>query len=196
MMRTVLVVIAALFASSLFADSPIATVNAPPDLKINGKTVPNTGAPNWPLAKGDELITGTSPAVISFPDGATVTMQPASKLILRTCDRCIIQFFEGTVDYSKPADSKLELCALGHPVRPAPATQGSVIIESQDKVIVKVAGKSDQVEARGKCPCDAGAPWATAGMTLKRKAALVIIPGAAATAATIAVTRPAKTSTE
>src|SRR4051812_8353055 len=40
---------------SLSAAEPIGVVTAGPELKINGKNVNTSGAPNWPVAAGDEL---------------------------------------------------------------------------------------------------------------------------------------------
>jgi hypothetical protein len=153
------------------------------------------GAPNWPVSAGDEIVTGTAGAVLVFEDGARIAMAPHTKLILQQCDRCIAQLFYGAVDYHKPADSKLEFCALGRPVRPDPGTDGSVTVVGSDKVIVKVAGQ-ERVITTGSCPCDAGAPWvlAKAGMSSATKIAIITAGTAAAAGTAVAVTRPPKKS--
>jgi len=155
----------------------------------------SAGAPTWPLAIGDEVIAGPVQEVILFPDGARLTVAPDARVVLQGCDHCVAQLFRGSVDYVKPAESKLELCALGHPLRPEPGTQGSVAIEG-DKVLVKVAD-TQRVASGGKCSCDAGAPWAKGGISARNKALLVIIPAAAAgTAAAVVTSQSSSTSTK
>jgi hypothetical protein len=181
-------------ASFLGAAEPIAVVTADVGLTINGKAIKTAGAPNWPVAAGDELVTGTANAVLSFPDGARLTLEPNTKVALKSCDRCVVQLFQGSVDYSKPAGSKLEMCALGHPVRPVSGSEGSVRIDGSGNVVVKVADK-EHVASSGTCACKAGAPWAaTASHT---KLAVIVAAGGAAVAATsVAVTRGAAASTK
>jgi len=177
----------------LNAAAPIATITGSAGLKINGKTVPTTGAPNWPLFAGDEVIVGPVAASVVFPDGTRLNVLPNTRFIVKVCDRCIVQLFEGAIEFNKPAESKFEMCALGHPVRPEPATNGSVTVEKPDKVIVRV-GSEEKVVTSGHCPCDAGAPWML-GMTAKKKALLILIPAAAgATAGALAVTLPGSSS--
>src|SRR5437868_10936150 len=95
---------------SLFAAEPIGVVTAGLELKINGKNVNTAGAPNWPVAAGDELVTGGAGVVISFPDLSRFAMAPNTKITLKSCDRCVAQLFQGSLDYSKPAGSKMEIC--------------------------------------------------------------------------------------
>jgi hypothetical protein len=170
-------------ACVLLAAAPVATVTGGPDLKINGKVVATAGAPNWPLAAGDELLTGAATAVVSFPDAARLTMKANTKLVLQVCDRCIVQLFQGSLDYHKPPDSNLEVCALGHRIRPVPGADGSIAVVNEEEVVLKVADK-EQVASGGTCPCRAGAPWGKLGMSAKKKAALILVPAGAAAAGT------------
>ncbi len=183
-----------LIAAPLFAAAPVATVTAGAGLTINGKPIPAAGAPNWPVAAGDTLVTADAPASLAFPDGARLALAPHTRVALQHCDRCVAQLFEGAVDYDKPAGSNFELCVVGRLVRPAAGTQGSVVVEGPDKVVVKTPG-GEQLSSEGKCACNAGAPWATPGMSGKTKAAIVIAAaGGGATATTIALTKPDKKS--
>ena len=186
----------ALSTGMLFAADPFAILTASGDIKLNGRPLPTVGAPNWPLEVGDELITGAAKAVLTFPDGMRIALAPASKVVLQQCGHSVVQFFQGALDYDKPADSKAELCALGRPVKPAPGSHGSVTIELPDKVLVRVASEQ-KVLTSGKCPCSLGAPWGIGGMSAGAKAAIVMgAAGATATAATVGVitaTRPNST---
>ncbi len=169
---------------SLFAAQPIAVLTAGSDVTVNGKAVQTTGAPNWPLAEGDEVITGTANAVLSFSDGSQLTMRPHTKLVIRTCDWCVVRLFYGAVDYATPNGSKLEICALGHPIQPPAGTQGSIIIETvPEKRVVWKTATEDRVVSSGKCPCHLGGiPWGK----------IVIITGAGVAGAAVVedVTRP------
>jgi hypothetical protein len=190
-MQKKLLLCASVLACLLVAAEPVAVVTAGPGLKINGKAIETAGAPNWPIATGDEVVTTSAAAVVTLRDGGRVTMAPNTKLVIIECDRIVVQLFEGTADYNKPEGSKLEFCALGHPIRPAVGTQGSIIIENGERVVVRV-GDTQQVASGGKCSCDAGAPWARSH---KRRLALIILGLAGAGAGTaVTVTRPGNKS--
>jgi hypothetical protein len=184
MPRTLLLVFLLAF---VLAAQPAATLTTGGYVKVNGTVIPTTAAPNWPLATNDEVVTAGDLAVITFPDGARVTLAKNTRVVLRVCDRCVIHLHEGAVAYKTPATSKLELCALGHPVKPAPQTEGTVSIGANGEVFVQVVGQAQVEAGKGQCACEPGAHW----LTSKKKAAIIIAgAGAAATVTTIAVTRP------
>jgi hypothetical protein len=188
MFRTLLLVFLIVFALSA---QPVATLTTGGYVKVNGTVIPTTAAPTWPLAKSDEIVTAGDLAVITFPDGARVTLDKNTRVTLRVCDRGVVQLYEGAVTYKMPEASKLQICALGRPVKPAPQTEGTVSIDSRGEVVVQVVGQNQVEAGKGQCACEAGAPW----LTHKKEAILIIAgAGAAATAATIAVTRPAAAS--
>jgi hypothetical protein len=128
------------------------------------------GAPNWPLDAGDDLLTGTESAMIAFPDGMRITLGPSTRLVLQQCNHCVAQFYRGTLQYDVPRGSKAEICALGRPVRLAPSSRGSIVAESPDKILVRVAGW-ERVLDSGKCPCNLGAPWALPMSAVEKAAA-------------------------
>jgi hypothetical protein len=171
-----------LCTSLVLAADPIATATGGSNLQINGKAAATAGAPNWPMAIGDELLTGAAPAVVSFPDGTRLTLGAGTKIVLQVCDRCVAQLFQGLIEYHKPASSKLEVCALGHHVKPAAGSDGSIVVVGSEKVVVKVANK-EQVASGGTCPCGTGSPWRKTGMSADKKALLIVVPAAAAGAA-------------
>lgn len=188
MPRTLLLVFLLTFA---LAAQPVATLTTGGYVKVNGTVIPTTAAPTWPLAASDEVLTAGDLAVITFPDGVRITLGQNTRVMLRVCDRCVVQLFEGAVAYKMPVSSKLQLCALGHPIKPAPGTEGTVTVAANGEVYLQVAGQAQAEAGKGKCACEAGAPW----LTSKKKAALIIAgAGAAATATSIAVTRPAARS--
>jgi hypothetical protein len=187
MPRTLLLVFLLTFA---LAAQPVATLTTGGYVKVNGNVIPTTAAPNWPLAASDEIVTVGDLAVITFPDGVIITLAKSTRVTLRVCDRCVVQLFEGAATYQMPASSKLQLCALGHPIKPGPDTEGTVSIDN-GRVFVQTVGQNQVEAGKGQCSCDAGAPW----LSTHKKAVLIIAgAGAAATAATIAVTRPSARS--
>jgi hypothetical protein len=188
MPRTVLLVF--LLAFTLSAQ-PVATLTTGGYVKVNGTVIPTTAAPNWPLATNDEVLTAGDLAVITFPDGARVTLGKSTRVTLRVCDRLVVQLYEGAVTYKMPVSSRLQLCALGHPIKPAPETEGTVSIGANGEVFVQVVGQGQVEAGKGQCSCEAGAPW----LTSKKKAILIIAgAGAAATVTTLAVTLPSARS--
>lgn len=187
MYRTLRLALLIVFALSA---QPVATLTTGGYVKVNGTVLPTTGAPTWPLSAGDEIVTAGDVVVIAFPDGARVTPARNTRVVLRVCDRCVIRLEEGAATYNMPVASKLQLCALGHLVKPAPQTEGTVSIDSSGKVYAQVAGQGQVEAGKGDCACEPKAAWLTA----KKKAALILGGGGAAAAA-IAVTRPGAPST-
>lgn len=176
-----------IFAACALASPPVATITAGPGVMLNGKPLRTNGAPNWPVSEGDEILTANASAVLAMTDGTVLTLRPHTRIVVQQCDRCIVQLFSGSVAFRKPASSNFEFCALGRPVRPQPDTEGTVIIEASDRVVVQATGE-EQLIAAGHCACNAGAPWAATGK--KAKIAIVAAAAAAATGVTVAVTRP------
>jgi hypothetical protein len=177
----------ALLCVVAFAASPVGTLTSSGVVQVNGKGLPNTGAPNWPIASGDEVFVVSGSAVIALAGGERVTLPANSRIALKVCDSCVLQLFAGSAGYAVPQGSKFQICALGRPVRLA--GEGSVAIEGPEKVVVNAAGKNPVDVGPGKCACDAGAFW-----TSGKKAAVLVAAGGAATAATIAVRKPDKRS--
>jgi hypothetical protein len=188
MFRPLLLAFVIVFALSA---QPVATLTTGGYVKVNGTVIPTTAAPNWPLAASDEIVTAGDLAVVTFPDGAGVTLAKNTRVTLRVCDRCVVQLYEGAVTYKMPESSKLQLCALGRPIKPAPQTEGTVSIGTNGEVFVQAVGQGQVEAGKGQCSCEAGAPWLSS-----HKTAVVIIVGAAtaATVAAIAVTRPGPSS--
>lgn len=178
-----------LLACLASAAGPVATLTAGPGVTLNGRTLQTAGAPTWPLAANDEVVTAASASVIAFPDGATLKLAPHTRVAVPKSDRSAAQLFEGSVDYNKPSGSAFELCALGRPVRPGAGTQGSVVVEGPGKVAVRTAD-AGRVGTAGECAANAGLPWAGNGMSTATKVAIVTAAAAVATGVTIAVTRP------
>ncbi len=181
-------ILLALFSGTLPAAEPFAILTVSGDIKLNGKPLPTVGAPNWPLEAGDELTTGTANAAVVFSDGMRIRLAYNSKVAVQRCDHCVVQFYDGALDYDKPVQSKADICVLGRRVRPVPGSQGSVTIEPPDKVVVRVASEKN-VLTSGKCPCKLAAPWGITG-----KMAIVGLAGAAATAGAITATRPSSST--
>ncbi len=173
------------FALAVYAE-PVGVVTSGGDLSVSGKSLPTTGAPNWPISVGDVLVTGKQGAVITLTDGTVLKLAPMTKVALQQCDRCVAQLFSGSLDFVKPAGSLFEMCALGHPVRPAAATDGTVVVQGPKSVVLKTGGTVTDVSG-AKCACNASTAWAATGMSTGAKVAIVAAAGGGATAAGLAV---------
>ena len=173
-------------ALSLYPGEPVAVVTTGGDLTVSGKTLPTVGAPNWPVAAGEVLVTGKQGSVVTLKDGTVLKLAPLTKVALQQCDRCVAQLFSGSLDYVKPAGSVFEMCALGHPVRPAADSQGSVVIQGPKSVVLKTGGVVTDLTGT-KCACNASAAFGGAGMSTGAKVAIVAAAGGGATAVGLGV---------
>lgn len=178
--------------ASLAAAAPVATISTGGPVKVNGNLLPVAGAPTWPLVLGDEVETTTQPALIVFADGARFTLGLNTRVTLRKCAPAVLDVLVQTVAYKMPLASKIQLCALGRPIKPHPDTEGTVTIEGPEKVVVRAPGKEQVEVPPGACPCEVPpAAW----LTHKKVVVLVVVgAAAAATGTTIGLTRPAARS--
>ncbi len=179
MLRSTLLLMLLLSCAAYAAD-PVATVTTGGFLKVNGNVIPTTGAPTWPLYAGDEVITEPNTAVVTIlADGSRFMLGTVTRIVIKSCSRCVIQLWRGSTNWDTPKDANSEVCALGHPVDPKPLTKGVIKIDQNNKVIVTTP-EEGQVEVRsGKCECGAGIPWLTG-----KKAAIILATGAVAALAT------------
>ena len=173
-------------ALSLYPAGPVAVVTTGGDLSVSGKTLPTVGAPNWPVSTGDVLVTGKQGAVIRTTDGTLLKLAPMTKVALQQCDRCVAQLFSGSVEYIKPASSAFEMCALGHPVRPAAGTEGTVTVQGPKSVVLKTGGVITDLTG-SKCACNASAAFGSSGISTGAKVGIVAAAGGGATVVGLAV---------
>ena len=165
---------------------PIATVVSGDGLKVRGTPVPASGVSSWPIANGDELASGASPAVVMFKDQSRLTLDSGSRVKLeqRGGNTCI--FLQvGSVKLSAVAGAKIGLCGLGKSLVAQTPFEGQVTMTAPNTLKVDAAKGT---MAEGKSPCAESPLFAAMG---GKTTAVVIIAAAAAggTAAGIAVTR-------
>lgn len=64
----------------LFAQgTQVATVSSSQPFTMNGATVNPAGVPSWPVMAGAEIVAGSAPVTVTFPDGSRVSLAPGSK---------------------------------------------------------------------------------------------------------------------
>lgn len=177
----------------LFAVPPVGTITGSGST-VNGKALQTSGAPNWPVGAGDEIVAGPSGATVTLPDGSGLVLSAGTRVKFKSCGVCVTQLFSGSIAYSKAAGSNFEICALGHPVRPQ-AGDGSVIVESTDTAVHQVGTSVTRVVG-ANCACNASAAWKNASHLSKAKVAAITAAGGGGAAAGIAVVRSSKRDAE
>lgn len=184
------VVPAVLSVSLAWAAERVGTITAAGPIQMRGAPVPGAAAQSLVLMSGDEVVTTTSMAVISFLDTSRVAMEKDTRLTVeRSAAGTMVCLAEGSIRYTAPQGSRLLICALGRLIRPEVPSEGTVIIEAPDRVRAVGERGSVQVEEAGSCACG-GKP--VAWLTRKKAVVLVGAGAGAATAIGIAATRPAE----
>jgi hypothetical protein len=199
MMSSRIVFLVAVVVTVLMAATPIATVVSGEGLKVRGTPVPPTSVSSFPVASGDELASGASPAVVMFKDQSRLTLSPSTrvKLEARGGSTCVF-LLEGSVKLSIVAGAKMGVCGFDKSLVAPGAFEGQVTL---------VAPKTVQVEAvsgtlaEGKSPCTGSPTFVAMGGTAAggggHAAAIVLISAAAVggTTAAIVLTRSSESST-
>lgn len=189
----------AVFVSLLMAATPIATVVSGEGLTVRGTPVPATSVSSWPVASGDELASGASPAVVMFKDQTRVTLGPNSRVKLdeRDGNSCVV-LLQGSIGLSAASGAKLGVGARGTSLVAQTPFEGQVSLG--DANTVNVAPKTGTLP-KGKSPCTgtpifaamggAAGGGAIAAMGGKTAAVVIVAAAAGGTAAAIALTRGA-----
>jgi hypothetical protein len=72
--------VSAVVAAVAWGQSQVATVTSSSPFTLRGANVnPGQGVPDWPVLAGDTIKAGTSPVVVTFPDGSTITLNPCAE---------------------------------------------------------------------------------------------------------------------
>jgi ferric-dicitrate binding protein FerR (iron transport regulator) len=181
------VLLANVFLLNARAATQVGTITASGAFKLRGSPVPASMAQSLALISGDEVETDLATAIVLLSDGSRITVDRNSRLIVqRDHDKTVVCLEQGAIEFSAAAGSRLTVCALGHPVQVAASSAGTVSLEGADTVRATAKTGSVHEEANQTCGCEGPKPW----LTRKRAIVLVGTAGAAATAISIAVTRP------
>jgi hypothetical protein len=63
------------------SSSVVANVSGSGPFTINGASL-SSSVPSWPVMSGDQIATGSAPAVITLPDGTQLDLDPNSKVTI------------------------------------------------------------------------------------------------------------------
>lgn len=77
-----LALLLALFSIGSRAASPIGSIRSGESFFLSGVEMPVAGIRSWPVVEGDEIVTGSALAILSFPDGSRVTLAAGSHVKL------------------------------------------------------------------------------------------------------------------
>lgn len=104
----------------VWAQGQIATVSSSSSFRLRDATVmPGQGVSSWPVMAGDTIVAGSLPAVVTFPDGSFVTLNPLgqAKVDLEG-SRPVFQLIGGSADYSLKSTGAVQLMAATKTVAP------------------------------------------------------------------------------
>jgi hypothetical protein len=111
-------------AMVVFGWQQVAMVSSTGGFTLRGATVsPGQGVPNWPVMAGDEIVAGTKPVTITFPDGSTVTLAAGSKAkVEMEGGQPVVRLESGAASYSFKTPGAVKLYALDRVVTPTGLT--------------------------------------------------------------------------
>jgi hypothetical protein len=108
-----IVCVLAVLCSVGLAERPVATITSSEAFELSGVRVPVAGVPQWPLVSGDEVVTGSAPALVSFADGSRVTMNARSRVKLQASGKeTVLRLLKGDMAYKVAKNSPVKLAAL------------------------------------------------------------------------------------
>lgn len=109
MLRVILLAL----ACSLAFGAAVGSITSPATFTLRGVSVPATAIPNWPVAIGDEITTGSEAAVLKFPDGSRVSLERNTTVSIESGSRGVrVRLKKGGLGYRIAADGKVEVAGL------------------------------------------------------------------------------------
>ncbi len=132
-----------------WTQNQLATVTATTPFTLRGAVVtPSQGVPMWPILPGDGLTSGTSPSVVTFPDGSALVLAHESKAKIDLLNgRPVFQLISGNAHYSLKSLSTVQLMA-GAKIEIPKALTGTLKVVTRKTVVVAVAGGAADVAAK------------------------------------------------
>jgi len=135
--------------SVAFAANPIGVLTSAGSLRLNGVSLPVEGVPNWPLTAGDEIITGSHPAVIVLHDQSRVKIDKKSRVMLkRLAGRVEVWILAGTLADLIPKLSETKIRLPGQPGEDLDLdpSEGEVTVDENGGIIPPRARTTDTLE--------------------------------------------------
>gem|GEM_PF-2356459 len=125
-------ILVTLLASSLAAAaSPVAKISSSAPFRLDGKTVPVAGVPNWPVTAGDQIAMGSRPGEIRFHDGTLVFVHPRTRVTIDVSSgKTLVRLLAGAMSYKRPANSTVSLAGLKNQPVSAASLQGKLAVTS------------------------------------------------------------------
>jgi hypothetical protein len=107
-------------AVTSWAQSQVATVTSSTPFTLRGETVtPGQGVPSWPILTGDTLRAGSAPAIVTFPDGSVLTLEPGSEATVAFVNGIpVFHLLKGVARYSLKSASAVQLMEGSQTVTP------------------------------------------------------------------------------
>jgi hypothetical protein len=79
--------------------SPVATLSGSSNVSVNGIALA-TGVPSWPVLAGDQISTGSSPVLITLPDGTELDLAAKSRVTLKI-DNGVVEVIVSSGSFQK-----------------------------------------------------------------------------------------------
>ena len=121
MKKYMLMVLALTFlANAVPAQTQIASAGSSGPFELRGASVNSeAGVPSWPLIAGDEIVTGDSPVIVTFPDGSTVTIGVGSKATMEMSGQTpALDLTSGSLQFALKSRSSMTILQYGQVISP------------------------------------------------------------------------------
>ena len=108
------IVLVGLLGGLVFAQgTPVATVSSSQPFTMSGATVNPAGVPSWPVMAGAEIVAGSAPVTVTFPDGSRISLAPGSKARVELQNgKPVLRLMEGEAAYDLRSADSVILLAL------------------------------------------------------------------------------------
>lgn len=172
-------VLSLVLASAVWGAEQMGTVSGQ-GITLRGAPVPGA-AESLPVLSGDEIATGDQPAALTLPEKSLIRLEPKTQAWVEMQQgRTMICLSRGAVQFRAALGSRITICALGRPVVLEPGSEGTVTIESPERVYAKATVGAVQVQEGATCGCVAMPAAQKKGWTGKKVAVVVGVAGGAA----------------
>ncbi|MBE0658996.1 MAG: hypothetical protein IH602_14985 [Bryobacteraceae bacterium] len=108
------IILTCLMGGLVFAQgTQVATVSSSQPFTMNGAAINPAGVPSWPVMAGAEIVAGSAPVTLTFPDGSRISLAPGSKARIESQNgKPVFRLQEGEAAYDLRSAESVILFAL------------------------------------------------------------------------------------
>ncbi len=96
------------WAVTAWAARPVANIQSSESFSLGGQMVPVAGIRSWPVVAGDEIVTTSGSAIVTFVDGSRVTLIGRSRArVEERGSEVVLRLVQGSANYRLAASPKV-----------------------------------------------------------------------------------------